>query len=119
MADPFAPASLHERLSRVAQACPDGIAVEDERGSLTFAEFWNAAAGLALELTSGPAGSILLSMDKSVEGVVAYWAAFLAGRPPGAPRWHARWRRAASWSPPRARPDPTRPMGRRRSDRTR
>ncbi|MEO6503831.1 MAG: AMP-binding protein [Jatrophihabitantaceae bacterium] len=85
------PVSLVDRLERLVRERPQGNAVEDERVSLTFEEFWNVAHGLALELASSPPGSVMLSMDRSAEGVVAYWAAFLAGRriTPVSPSWPA------------------------------
>lgn len=85
------PTPLADRLEQVARAGPDRVAVEDERTSLTYQEFVNVAHGLALELASLPRGSVLLSMDRSAEGVVAYWAALLAGRriTPVSPSWPA------------------------------
>jgi amino acid adenylation domain-containing protein len=85
------PTPLAERLDQVARAGPDRVAVEDERTSLTYQEFVDVAHGLALELASMPRGSVLLSMDRSAEGVVAYWAALLAGRriTPVSPSWPA------------------------------
>jgi len=85
------PLALADRLEQAVRAGPDGSAVEDDRTCLSYGEFYNVAHGLALELAALPPGSLLLSMDRSVEGVVAYWAAFLAGRrlTPVSPSWPA------------------------------
>lgn len=76
------PISVVQRLIDTAIQYPDEPAVRDTSGTLTYSEFTNAIFNLASILTdnSVQAGDhVVISMPRTIEGVVGIWATLLCG----------------------------------------
>ncbi len=61
---------------------PQAIALNDGNRTLTYAELGNAAGNLAQHLRNNgvaPGNRVLIKMPRSIEGLVAIWAALYAG----------------------------------------